>query len=139
MIKNSYMKWAGRAFGPALNAIKSAVVSMNTKPTSKLRRFLRGISAVASMALASTALAGPGAAELDESHASVRAVIAVQNKVTHEMMKEPEILGTAAGLDASGAASLVIFVDKHAKNADTVLGALPANLGGVPVVAQLTE
>src|SRR5215510_8741885 len=115
----------------------STIVSVNTTtPTSKLRRFLRGISAVASMALACTALAGPGAI-LDKNHASVRAVIAVQNKVTHEMMKEPEILGTAAGLDANGAASLVIFVDKNAKNAGTVLAALPADLGGVPVVAQL--
>src|SRR5262249_37223764 len=106
--------------------------------TPKLRRFLRGITAVASMALTCTVLAGPGP-KLDGSHASVRAVIAVQNKVTHEMMKEPEILGTAAGLDESGAASLVIFVDKDAKTAGTVLAALPANLGGVPVVAQLTE
>src|SRR5215831_1407658 len=121
----------------------SNVVSVNTAvtPTLKLRRFLRGILAVATMALTCTALAGsyPDGAILDQSHASVRAVIAVQNKVTHEMMKEPEILGTAAGLDESGAASLVIFVDKHAKNAGTVLAALPANLGDVPVVAQLTE
>src|SRR5580765_6952563 len=100
MIKNSYMKWAGRAFDPALNTILTTVVSMNTTatPAAKLRRFLRGISAIALVALASTALAAPGPAVLDESHASVRAVIAVQNKVTHEMMKEPEILGTAAGL-----------------------------------------
>src|SRR5262249_61189231 len=55
------------------------------------------------------------------------------------MMKEPEILGTGGGLDASGGASLVIFVDKNAKTAGTVLAALPENLGGVPVVAQLTE
>src|SRR5215475_1539211 len=96
----------------------STLVSVNTTatPTPKLRRFLRGISAVASMALTGTALAGPDPAILDESHASVRAVIAVQNKITHEMMKEPEILGTAAGLDENGAAGLVIFVDKHAKN-----------------------
>src|SRR5215471_12101432 len=110
----------------------STVVSVNTTPTPtpKLRRFLRGISAVALMAVTCTVLAGPGPEVLDESHASVRAVIAVQNKVTHEMMKEPEILGTAAGLDESGTASLVIFVDKHAKNAGTVLASLPANLGG---------
>jgi hypothetical protein len=115
----------------------SVVVSMNTTatPSPKLRRFLRGISAVASMALTCTALAAPGPAVLDESHASVRAVIALQNKVTHEMMKEPEILGTAAGLDASGAASLVIFVDKDAKTAGTALAALPTDLEGVPVGA----
>src|SRR5215475_216440 len=109
----------------------STVVSVNTAatPTPKLRRFLRGISALASMALTCTALAAPGPAVLDENHANVRAVIALQNKVTHEMMKEPEILGTAAGLDASGAASLVIFVDKNAKNSGTVLAALPADLG----------
>src|SRR5262249_30102097 len=114
----------------------STVVSVNATatPTPKLRRFLRGISAFASMALTCTGLAGPNPAVLDASHASVRAVIAVQNKITHEMMKEPEILGTAAGLDESGAASLVIFVDKNAKSADTVVAALPANLGGVPVV-----
>src|SRR5262245_28385669 len=110
----------------------SPVVPGNTAATAtpKLRRFLRGVSAVAWMALTFTGLAAPGPAVLDESHASVRAVIAVQNKVTHEMMKQPEILGTAAGLDASGAASLVVFVDKDAKSAGTVLAALPANLGG---------
>jgi hypothetical protein len=119
----------------------STVVSVNTTatPTLKLRRFLRGISAVALMALTCSALAAPGPQELDKNHASVRAVIAVQNKVTHEMMKEPEILGTAAGLDANGAASLVIFVDKNAKSARTVLEALPADVGGVPVTVQLTE
>jgi hypothetical protein len=119
----------------------STVVSVNTAatPTPKLRRFLRGISALASMALTSTVLAGPGPEILDQAHPSVRAVIAVQNKVTHEMMKEPEILGTAAGLDASGAASLVIFVDKNSKNAGTVKAALPADVGGVPVTVQLTE
>src|SRR6516164_1077138 len=90
-------------------------VNTATTPTPKLRRFLRGISAVATMALTCTVLAGSDPAELDKNHASVRAVIAVQNKVTHEIMKEPEILGTAAGLDASGAASLVIFVDKDSK------------------------
>src|SRR5262245_38549790 len=121
------------------NSLTVVSVKPTATPTPKLRRFLRGIFAVASMALTSTVLAGPDPEVLDQSHASVRAVIAVQNKVTHEMMKEPEILGTAAGLDASGAASLVIFVDKNAKNAGTVLAALPADLGGVPVVAQLTE
>src|SRR5215475_12773595 len=108
----------------------STVVSVNTAatPTPKLRRLLRGILAVASMALTCTGLAAPGPAVMDENHANVRAVIAVQNKVTHEMMKEPEILGTAAGLDANGAASLVIFVDKHAKRAGTMVAALPADL-----------
>ena len=122
------------------NSSTAVSASRTATPTPKLRRrFLLGISALASMALTSTVLAGPGPEILDQAHPSVRAVIAVQNKVTHEMMKEPEILGTAAGLDESGAASLVIFVDKDAKNAGTVQAALPADVGGVPVTVQLTE
>jgi hypothetical protein len=122
------------------NSSTAVSASRTATPTPKLRRrFLLGISALASMALTSTVLAGPGPEILDQAHPSVRAVIAVQNKVTHEMMKEPEILGTAAGLDASGAASLVIFVDKNSKNAGTVKAALPADVGGVPVTVQLTE
>src|SRR5438128_508237 len=39
---------------------------------------------------------------LDETHPAVRAVIAVQDEVTPELLQQPEILGTAVGVDAVG-------------------------------------
>jgi len=54
-------------------------------------------------------------------------------------MKRPEILGTAAGIDPSGAASLVVFVDKNSSSMGGVLALLPTHLNGIPVVAELTE
>src|SRR6187549_1060680 len=48
---------------------------------------------------------------LDLNHASVRSVIARQDRVTPELMKTPGVLGTAVGLDAKGAPTLVVYID----------------------------
>lgn len=79
------------------------------------------------------------AAELDLNHAKVRNVMAVQHDVTAALMKQPEILGTAVGLDNSGEPSLVIYVDQNAKGASEAKRSLPAQLRGVGVKAELTD
>jgi hypothetical protein len=73
---------------------------------------------------------------LDGTHANVRAVIALQNKVTGDLMKVPAVLGTAVGVDENGAAALVIYVDKDDAKAAAVC---PPAAGGVPVKIELTE
>jgi hypothetical protein len=48
---------------------------------------------------------------LDINHGSVRAAIAKQNSMTRSLMKSPEVLGTAVGLDSNGKVSVLIYVD----------------------------
>jgi hypothetical protein len=80
--------------------------------------------------------AAPAAGLLDDTHASVRAVMALQDKVTRDLMKTQGVLGTAVGVDENGAASLVIYVDKDNGNAANVR---PPAGGAVPVKIELTE
>lgn len=76
---------------------------------------------------------------LDESHASVRAVIAVQQEVTANWMRNPEVLGTAVAADAKGAAALAVYIDRDAENAGEVIRNLPANVRGTGVQIHLTD
>ena len=87
-----------------------------------------------------TALAGPGPQVLlDLDHPSARAVMAIQKRVTREMMQLPPVLGTAVGLDDSGNAALIVYVDNgHSAMAEIVEG-LPADIDGVPVKAEPTD
>ena len=75
---------------------------------------------------------------LDETHASVRAVLAVQGDVTPDLMKKPEILGTAVGLAEAGPA-LVIYVDRDSPSVNDVVRSLPPQMRGVDVKVQLTD
>ena len=89
--------------------------------------------------LALGAFAAPPAGVLDENHASVRAVMAVQGQVTPNLMRQPEILGTAVGVDAAGTPVLTVYVDRDSANAGEVIRNLPRNLGGVGVQVHLTD
>jgi hypothetical protein len=109
-------------------------------PENRLQRWLlRASTALTSIFVALSASAAPPDAVLDEAHASVRAVMAVQRDVTAGLMSVPEVLGTAVGLDDSGAVALVVYVD-HAGNATAdVVRALPPQLRGVAVKVHLTD
>jgi hypothetical protein len=65
--------------------------------------------------------------------------MAVQKEVTTDWMRQPEVLGTAVGLDAAGNTALVVYVDQDAKNAGEVIRNLPRNHRGVNVQIELTE
>jgi len=80
--------------------------------------------------------AAPAPELLDNTHASVRAVMALQNKVTLDLMKTRGVLGTAVGLDQNGAAALVIYVDQNDANARAFQAPVGA---GVPVKVELTD
>jgi hypothetical protein len=109
----------------------------------KPRQFLRALVALSAGVLSGlvtlTAFAAPPAGVLDETHANVRAVMAVQQEVTADWMRQAEVLGTAVGLDAAGNTSLVVYVDQDAKNAGQVIRNLPQNHRGVNVQIELTE
>lgn len=83
--------------------------------------------------------AAPPAGVLNETHAAVQAVMAVQSQVTSDLMRQPEILGTAVGLDAAGTPVLTVYVDRDATNAGDVVRDLPRNFGGVGVQVHLTD
>jgi hypothetical protein len=107
------------------------------------RQFIRALVALSTGVLSGfvslSAFAGPPAGVLDNTHANVRAIMAVQQEVTADWMHQPEILGTAVGVDDSGNTSLVVYVDQDAKNAGQVIRNLPSNLRGVAVNVQLTD
>jgi hypothetical protein len=99
----------------------------------------RLLGAVGSLFLPFTLTATPPAGVLDLSHANVRAVIAVQDQVTGDWMREPTVLGTAVGVDASGTAALTVYIDRDAGNAGDVIRNLPRDVRGVGVQVELTD
>src|ERR1043166_4692181 len=80
--------------GNAIGLIKSRML--------KPRQFLRALVALSAGVLSGfvslNALAAPPAGVLDDTHANVRAVMAVQQEVTADWMRDPTVLGTAVGL-----------------------------------------
>jgi hypothetical protein len=96
-------------------------------------------AAFAFVFLATSGLAGSETKVLDESHPSIRAVMAAQEEVTPTLMERPEILGTAIGLDEAGNLALKVFVDENAAGADEAIRSLPQDVGGAPVQPELME
>ena len=77
--------------------------------------------------------------DLDETHPAVRAVISVQDEVTPALLRQPEILGTAVGLDALGNPVLSVFIDRDSASAGAAVGSLPREVRGVAVRAELID
>jgi hypothetical protein len=106
-------------------------------------RFLRVVfiflAPIAFVVLSLVASAAPPAGVLDDTHAAVRAVMAVQGQVTPDLMRQPEILGTAVGLDTAGTPVLTVYIDRDSTNAGEVIRNLPRNLSGVGVQVHLTD
>ena len=82
-------------------AIKDAMSKSFLTPLCK------GLGAFASLLLPLITFAATPPGLLDNDHAAVRAVVAVQEQVTADWMRQPEVLGTAVGLDAAGTPALV--------------------------------
>jgi hypothetical protein len=72
-------------------------------------------------------------------HPNVQAVMAVQKKVTSDMMELPGLLGTAVGVNEAGRATLVVYVDTQSRSRAEILDAIPPEIGRVPVQVELTE
>lgn len=107
------------------------------------RQFLRALAALSAGVLSGlvslTSFAAPPAGVLDASHANVRAVIAVQQEVTADWMRQPEVLGTAIGLNDSGKTSLLVYIDRDSNCAGDVIRSLPREIRGVGVQVELTD
>ena len=65
--------------------------------------------------------------------------MAVQQDVTADWMRQPEILGTAVGIDDSGNTSLLVYVDQDSSKAGEAVRNLPRDIRGVGVQVQLTD
>src|SRR5205809_147529 len=104
-----------------------------------VRPLFKFLAAIVCVFLVISAFAAPPAGVLDETHASVRAVMAVQSEVTPGLLQQAEILGTAIGVDASGIPVLTVYVDRDAANAGDVIRNLPREFRGVGVQVHLTD
>ena len=83
--------------------------------------------------------AAPPVGVLDSSHASVRAVMVVQQEVTVDWMQRAEVLGTAVGVDSAGTPVLNVYIDRDAANAGDVIRSLPSSHRGIGVQIRLTD
>ena len=63
-----------------------------------------------------------------------QAVIAVQGRVSDELMQRPEVIGTGAGLTEDGRPALVVLVKSLLTTGDPAKGAVPDQIDEVPVV-----
>src|SRR5437773_3571869 len=104
-----------------------------------IRPLFKFLAAIVCVFLVISAFAAPPAGVLDETHASVRAVMAVQREVTPDLLEQAEILGTAIGVDASGIPVLTVYVDRDAANAGEVIRNLPREFRGIGVQVHLTD
>ncbi len=104
-----------------------------------LRPLLRAATVLLTLALASVAWAAAAGEIFTESHAKIRDVIALQEEVTGQLLKWPDVLGTAVGLSQAGQPDLVVYVDSEGLSKADVVRALPPQLRGIAMRAEFTE
>jgi hypothetical protein len=109
---------------------------MATLPVRRLANFF---AAIAFVSVAISGFGNPASELRDETHPAIRAVMAVQDEVTPALIQQPEVLGTAVGVDAAGASELTVYVDRDAEKADEVIRNLPRQFRGVGVQVHLME
>jgi hypothetical protein len=109
----------------------------------QINRFIRSLfqflATIVFVLLPVAAFGAPTAAVLDETHAAVRAIMAVQSEVTPALMQQSEILGTAVGVNTAGVPVLTVYVDRDAANAGEVIRNLPREFRGIGVQVHLTD
>ena len=123
----------------ASQIISTLTYSIMSPINRSIRPLFKFLAAIVCVFLVISAFAAPPAGVLDETHASVRAVMAVQSEVTPGLLQQAEILGTAIGVDASGIPVLTVYVDRDAANAGEVIRNLPREFRGVGVQVHLTD
>jgi FG-GAP repeat len=104
-----------------------------------LHTLFKFLAAIAAVFLLISVFAVAPAGVLNDAHAAVRAVMAVQGEVTPDLMRQPGILGTAVGVDAADVPVLTVYVDRDAADSGKVIRSLPRELRGVGVQVQLTD
>lgn len=110
---------------------------------SLIYRFLRVVllflATITFVFLSPGTFAAPSSGVLDEIHPAVQAVMNVQSALTSDLMRQPEILGTAVGVNSAGNPVLTVYVDRDAANAGEVIRNLPREFRGVDVQVELTD
>ncbi len=88
-----------------------------------------------------TAIQATGAADglLGLDNPNVVAVMAVQKSVTPGLMNLEGVLGTAVGLEDSGKAVLVVYVDADAPTRGEIIAGLPPKIRSTGVKVELTD
>lgn len=76
---------------------------------------------------------------LSVAKSRAKAVIAVQEAVTEELMATEGILGTAVGFDHQGNLALIVYINLEGKNMAELVAGMPSSMGDVPVTVQATE
>lgn len=76
---------------------------------------------------------------LDQQHAAVRAVMAVQADVTPGLMSSSAVLGTAVGADEASQPVLVVYVNPEDGGAAAAMRSVPVRLRGIATRVELTE
>ena len=72
-------------------------------------------------------------AVLDKNNPRIMAVMAIQNRHSHNLMGIPEVVGTAVGLTDSGEPAILVLTKTK-----TPSGAIPDKVEGVPAVERVT-
>ena len=72
-------------------------------------------------------------AVFDKHHPGVKAVMAVQNRHSRDLLAMPEVVGTATGLSDTGKPVVLVFTRN-----EVAPGLVPASLEGVPTVVRVT-
>jgi hypothetical protein len=103
------------------------------------RQFLFAVSTLTAVLISHVTWANPPVGVLDTTHASVRAVIAVQSQITPDLMTVDGILGTAVGLSDAEEVALVVYVDRDAKTMADIVRTLPPRIRGTAVKVELTD
>lgn len=91
------------------------------------------------VAVISTHVFAAPAGILDNTHASVRAVAALQGELTPDLMKLPNVLGTAVGVTDNGDVSLVIYVEEGGQFTGNLVSGIPRTLRGHAVNIEITD
>ena len=106
-----------------------------------VRPLAKFLAAMAFVSVAISGFANPELSDFDETHPAVRAVKAVQDEITPDLMLQPEVLGTAVGHDATGVGVpvLTVYVNRDAANVGEVMRNLPRQFRGVSVQVELTD
>src|SRR5437588_9386587 len=120
----------GEAAGPNVS-FKSHTVMILKKTFRTVRRLTLLFAACLALPVA---LFGENAAFWSFDHPQVRAVLALQKNVTHDLMNfDPGVLGTAVGVTDSGTAALVVYVDQNSPLRARIINAFPSDIRVIPV------
>src|SRR5436309_10706514 len=108
-------------------------------PTPTLCGLLRNALSTVVFLLAGLWWAGQVGIVLDQTRPSVRAAIALQEKITPEILKWPDVLGTAVGVNQAGQPDLVVYVEANARSRAEMIQATLLQFLNIPVRTELTE